>query len=374
MAGAPTTVRTETNGPLVTGLAVGFMSATVLFMAGRFYTRGVILRSIGKDDWSMLAATVFAVVNSVATCFEVKYGMGRHSENVTPAEGLEQLKFLLVAILHYNMGMNVVKLGFLFQYRRIFQNEVVQRICFWFIIYVCLWACVQATILGLACLPISIIVPSMADTCIDTLPIWYFSSGMSMGTDILIFCIPIPSVVKLQLPLKQRIMVLGIFCLGFFVCIISVYRMFTLKAGVISLDPSWENIGAAIWSCIELNVSIIASTLPTLRPLIARILPGIGLSSARNDRTTYLRYGSESAAIRAGALKSVESRKRKTNSVSTEELALGDMRPSPVGSTSDNVAYAHASAVPGKTFYHERENDESHIVMTTEISVNSHAR
>jgi hypothetical protein len=38
---------------------------------------------------------------------------------------------------------------------------------------------------------------------------------MSMATDILIFSIPIPSVLKLQLPLKQRIMVLGIFCLGF---------------------------------------------------------------------------------------------------------------------------------------------------------------
>jgi hypothetical protein len=25
-------------------------------------------------------------------CFEVKYGMGRHSENVSPEEGFEQLK------------------------------------------------------------------------------------------------------------------------------------------------------------------------------------------------------------------------------------------------------------------------------------------
>ena len=58
MADLPPTIRTETNGPLVTGVAVGFVSATVLFVAGRFYTRGVILGSIGKDDWSMLIATV----------------------------------------------------------------------------------------------------------------------------------------------------------------------------------------------------------------------------------------------------------------------------------------------------------------------------
>ncbi|KAL2131361.1 hypothetical protein VTI74DRAFT_5196 [Chaetomium olivicolor] len=373
MAELPSTIRTETNGPLVTGIAIGFMSATALFVAGRFYTRGVILRSLGKDDWSMLIATIFSVVNSIAMCFEVKYGMGRHSENVTPEEGLEQLKFLMVSILHYNLGMNVVKLGFLFQYRRIFQgNVILQRICYCFIIYVCLWACVQATLLGLACLPISIIVPSMAKTCLDTLPIWYFSSGMSMATDILIFCIPIPSVLKLQLPLRQRIVVLGVFCLGFFVCIISVYRMFTLKTAVISQDASWENIGAAIWSCTELNVSIIASTLPTLRPLFARLLPGLGLSSARNERSTYyLRYGSESAAMRAGAFKSAESRKNEIQSISTEELALQEMRPSPTGSAS--YVYAHASADPGKSFYNG-ENDESRIVMTTEISVDSRAR
>lgn len=51
-------VRTESNGPLVTGVAVGFLSAAAVFMALRFYTRGVILKNIGKDDWTMLVALV----------------------------------------------------------------------------------------------------------------------------------------------------------------------------------------------------------------------------------------------------------------------------------------------------------------------------
>jgi hypothetical protein len=294
----------------------------------------------------------------------------------------------MVSVLAYNVGMNIVKLGFLFQYRRIFQGPVMQRICFWFIIYVCLWACAQAVLLGLSCLPISYIVPSMAATCLDTLPIWYFSSGMSMATDIAIFCIPISSVLKLQLPLRQRIVVLGIFGLGFLyvpltaktltlanppsVCIISVYRMFTLRAGVISQDPSWENIGAAIWSCVELNVSIIASTLPTLRPLIVRILPGIGLSSAGNERTAYLRYGSESAAIRAGAFTTSGRRKAtKIESISTEELALQGVKPGPDGGA---YMYAHASADRDMGFYNKGDRGDIHIIRTTEISVDSHAR
>lgn len=53
------TIRTESNGPLVSGIALGFVSAATLFVAGRFYTRAVILGSLGKDDWSMLIATVW---------------------------------------------------------------------------------------------------------------------------------------------------------------------------------------------------------------------------------------------------------------------------------------------------------------------------
>ncbi|KAG7119695.1 hypothetical protein HYQ45_014873 [Verticillium longisporum] len=346
MAELPTTIRTATNGPLATGIAIGFVSASA----------------------------VFSAINSIAMCFEVKYGLGRHSENVSAEEGAENLKFLLVAILNYNMGMNVVKLGFLFQYRRIFEHSAVQKVCYWFMIYVCIWACVQATLLGLACLPISYFVPSMAGTCLDTLPIWYFSSGMSMATDIVIFCIPIPSVLKLQLPLKQRIIVLGIFGLGFFVCIVSIYRMFTLKAGVISQDPSWDNVGVAIWSCLELNVSIIASTLPTLRPLLARLLPGAGLSSARNYHSTYHRYGSTSAAMGGAAFKSTESRSSKMRSISTEELALDDiMMESPATSVPNGIHW-HVSSEPTKSFYLADESKGNHIVRTTEISVDVRGR
>ncbi|KAM0322082.1 hypothetical protein ACHAQA_009711 [Verticillium albo-atrum] len=374
MAELPTTIRTATNGPLATGIAIGFVSASAICVAGRFYTRGVLLGSIGNDDWSILIATVFSAINSIAVCFEVKYGLGRHSENVSAEEGAENLKFLLVAILNYNMGMNVVKLGFLFQYRRIFEHSAVQKVCYWFMISVCIWACVQATLLGLACLPISYIVPSMAGTCLDTLPIWYFSSGMSMATDIVIFCIPVPSVLKLQLPLKQRIMVLGIFGLGFFVCIVSIYRMFTLKACVISQDPSWDNVGVAIWSCLELNVSIIASTLPTLRPLLARLLPSAGLSSARNYHVTYHRYGSTSAAMGGAAFKSTESRSNKMRSISTEELALDDiMMESPAASVPNGI-HSHVSSEPTKSFYLADEPKGDRIVKTMEISVDVRGR
>jgi hypothetical protein len=124
-------------------------------------------------------------------------------------------QFLTFAIYTYNLGMHSVKLGFLFQYRRIFHSKAIQTVCFWFIIFVCIWAVVQTTLSSLTCIPIAIIYPGIANTCLNTLLVWYITAGMSMATDFAIFCIPLRSVWKLQLPPKQRIMVIGIFCLGF---------------------------------------------------------------------------------------------------------------------------------------------------------------
>ncbi|KAK2764835.1 integral membrane protein [Colletotrichum kahawae] len=368
MTATPAVIRTESNGHIVSGIAIGFVAASAAVLSLRLYTRLVLLRTAGKDDLSIVVAELFAIIVTVATCLEVKYGMGRHVENVSLEETLQQLKFLLVAVLHYNMGMNVVKVSFLFQYRRVFPPKGVQRICLWAMVFVVVWACAQATLLGTSCLPISIVVPSTASFCLNTLPIWYFSSAISMATDIMIFCIPLPSVLKLRLPTKQKAMLFGVFSLGFFVCIISVYRMFTLRTAVYSEDPPWENIGAAIWSAIELNTSIIAASLPTLRPLLAKWLPGAGLSSAHKSGTSaYPRYGSSSGIGRSN-FKELKSNNTQRE-VSTEELVLKDMIASQSGATP--AVYSHVTTEPktGHVGQELRGDFRNKIMVTRETTI-----
>ena len=149
--------------------------------------------------------------------------------------------------------------------------------------------------------------------------------------------------------------------------------MFTLRAGVISTDPTWENIGAAIWSSIELNTSIIASALPTLRPLITRMLPGMGFSTAGTKHSNYPRYGNISGVGRATASRTHETKSSKVQSISVEELTLKDMNSSPSGSISAGI-YSHASADHAGRFSPQEGHDERRIVKTTEISVNSGSR
>lgn len=161
------------------------------------------------------------------------------------------------------------------------------------------------------------------------------------------------------------------------VCIISVYRLSTLYSGVVSPDPSWDNIGAAIWSAVELGVSILASNLPTLRPLLARLLPGIGLTSDQRYRSSYMRYGR--SAQPGGPQKSNPTRKSLTGerggrseSVGTEELALREMDPERGGSVTGN--YAIASSNRETSFAAMDHENSGQIIMTTDITVNSGRR
>lgn len=60
----------------------------------------------------------------------------------------------------------------------------------------------------------------------------------------------------------------------------SILRLPSLKKASISTDFSYDNIGIAIWSCIEVNVAILCACLPALKPLISHFFPGL-LSTAK---------------------------------------------------------------------------------------------
>jgi hypothetical protein len=213
------------------------------------------------------------------------------------------MKALFAVILTYNLANNVAKMSFLLQYRRIFSNARVKQICFGLLIFVFLWAIIQLILLGMSCVPVATIVPTMADKCLNTLPVWYFSSAMNIVTDFVIFLVPLPSVYGLKLHKQQKILVFSIFCLGFLsvfsvlpdgislinnsTCIISIVRIFTLRVAAVTEDPTWDNTEAACWSLIELNCGILCASLPTLRPLLGKIVPGLASTRRANEYQMY---------------------------------------------------------------------------------------
>lgn len=150
--------------------------------------------------------------------------------------------------------------------------------------------------------------------------------------------------------------------------------MCTLRGAVKSQDPPWDNVGAAIWSVIELNCAIICASLPTLRPLVAKVVPG--MSSNHSNRATYERYGSKyaatSSASRARSRPTFLESKPTPRSVSTEELALNDVVTAGGGSDLHGAlprVYVEAGA---RNAAYLSRDDSKYIMVTRETTVRKH--
>lgn len=88
--------------------------------------------------------------------------------------------------------------------------------------------------------------------------------------DVFILSLPVSNVWQLQMPLRQKILVSGLFLLGGFVCISSGVRLYIVLSMNFNnhADSSWNYYGVAVWSAAEINTAVISACLPTIRPVL----------------------------------------------------------------------------------------------------------
>ncbi|KAK8097579.1 uncharacterized protein PG998_013065 [Apiospora kogelbergensis] len=275
----------------ITSILTVFSAVSTIVVALRIYTRTKILNSFGIDDAVILGALVLTIGSAVAIGLEGKFGLGTHTW-VQPLEDfIPYMKSFYVSIILYNVGVCLIKVSILLQYRRIFTQKATQWMSAGLLSFMLAWTVCLSVLLPLVCYPVDKFwEPALPGSCVDQLAVWYVMAGVNIITDFAIFVIPLPVIKSLQLPTKQKMLLVVVFGLGLFTCIISCLRIRTLKMASLTKDPNWDNTDAALWSFIELCIGVLTSSLPTLRPLIAAALPRVFGSSA--GRRGYHDYSS----------------------------------------------------------------------------------
>ncbi|CAK7213596.1 hypothetical protein SBRCBS47491_001859 [Sporothrix bragantina] len=270
----------QTKVPEIISIVTVCCSVTSFLVILRLITRAWIVRAFGPDDWVLMVAQVLAVAAAVAIGLEQHFGMGHHVwtiEDLTP-----YTQSFYSSILVYNAALVTVKISIVLMYRRIFVGTWIRRANWAMLIFLIAWGIALVTSLSMLCLPIQRLWdPSVEGHCIDFVPAFFAPAVINMVTDFTIFALPLPAIRQLQLPLRQKIILSFILCLGLFTCVISIVRLSTLDAAATSADTTWDNTGAALWSYLELTVAIMAACLPTLRPFVTRFFPKL-MSSGGN--------------------------------------------------------------------------------------------
>jgi hypothetical protein len=124
---------------------------------------------------------------------------------------------------------------------------------------------------------------------IDHLGSWS-NAITNLITDIAIFILPLPVIVRLNMSLGSRIGLVVLFSMGFFICLTTALRMGTLPLTLRTREPTWESAPTNLWSFIEAATGVICACLISLRKSVAALWPK-RWRSTKGTSGAYQQYG-----------------------------------------------------------------------------------
>ncbi|PKX93144.1 putative MFS monosaccharide transporter [Aspergillus novofumigatus IBT 16806] len=291
--------------PEVLVVSIIFFALATVFVALRFVSRIFVVRRVGLHDYLMLLAWLIDFGFSFSLFYATSKGLGLHDYDIPPDDrtGLNRADYAFTVL--YNPALMAVKTSILVFYLTLTKGEKVFR----WANYVTLFA-VNAAGLALTlvnvfqCHPVhaaySYPLPPDAQ-CIDVLTLYLSSSPVNIITDLAILFIPNPILTQMRLPRKQKIILVITFSFGFFVAVVDVIRIAYIQDAATSRriavkdlhyqsasgdDFSWYASLSFMWSVVEVNVSVMCACVPSLKPLVARLIPKLIRDTDENTPNT----------------------------------------------------------------------------------------
>ncbi|KAH6712105.1 hypothetical protein BKA61DRAFT_486494 [Leptodontidium sp. MPI-SDFR-AT-0119] len=274
---------------IVIAIAILLPLATFVFSL-RIYTKRMIIRTLGSDDCKFVYskdAEGFGLVFSWLTIYfkVLNLGLGVHIWDVPLTTfSPHYLKMGIISGLFYGLSFMCTKLSILLLYLRLSPFWLF-RITVWIVVVVTILYSVLGSFEFLFnCRPIAKNwdVTISGGSCIEAFKVFTIHGVINILTDFVMLALPVLLVYKLQLPIKQKVAVAGLFMTGTLVCIVSSIKL-KVTLDLLhshSMDSTWMGVDCWLWTTIEVYVGIICSCLITFKPFLRHHFPGLlGTSS-----------------------------------------------------------------------------------------------
>ncbi|KAK5171718.1 uncharacterized protein LTR77_003354 [Saxophila tyrrhenica] len=268
----------ETRGPALLIVNIIFMILVVAAVAGRFYARTYYKKWFGIDDVMCVFALIFTLATAVVVILaNEKFGWNRHIYDI-PFDWIERANIIaFIAKLTFTFAATFIRLSLICFYYRLVKDSGI-RWFNWVLHASVLWTlAVGITFICLGiwlCSPVESywIFPQMdGATCIDEGKTMLGAGVVNTVSDLWVTIVPIPLIMQLRMPLKQRMGVCVLLCLGMIVTIAGALRTyFTWKSLMDSWDETWHAYSLWICAAVELDIGLICSCAPAWKSLLAR--------------------------------------------------------------------------------------------------------
>lgn len=302
------------------GLAVFAVTVTTLvvgtfFFVARIVCRTLIVRRVSWDDYFMIIAWFLAVGLTTTIDVGTRFGLGKFDVDIPDEDRLPLRKTEYVFSVLYNPALMALKTSILVFYLRLSKNtQQVLRVASWVVLGIVNIAGIVLTLLNIfQCRPVqaAFSLDSGHTQCIPLLTEFICSAPVNIVTDLAILALPIPVLTGMRLPKRQKYILVFTFSLGVFVTIVDVVRIYYLQQAITTMpstatssDPSaifgdspdfaWNASLSLMWSAVEVNVGMICACIPTLKPLIIKILPSAIIDPNGTQNSNISTYATES--------------------------------------------------------------------------------
>jgi len=255
--------------------------ATITFLL-RMYTRFILIRQPGWDDYTMIFCWSLALTSAILVSVAVHYGLGMNITDIKdPQDRMNAVKYLTLAPNFNILSVGIGKTSIVFFLIRLLSGteSTSRKIVLWVIVLISNMLNIAgvSTVLGFCTPTESIWNPDVPGTCID--PQVQLGIGMAQVcynavTDFFLALFPVVIFWNLNVKLRRKIGLLMILGAGVFGAAVTSYKAYSMMnlSSRDNITISWYRI--SIWNGAEMWVLITTANMPTLRPLFSTYFRG----------------------------------------------------------------------------------------------------
>ncbi|KAJ9657700.1 hypothetical protein H2201_008106 [Coniosporium apollinis] len=269
----------QTRGPALVIVNSIFISLVVIAVALRVYTRVYIKRWFGSDDYLICAALVATIgLTTTVLLANTRYCWDRHVWDIPWSVIPGTLKIAFAAKIMFTFAATFIRMSLLQFYYRLTQDSGIRWFTWALHLSHAFNACICISFVALVvfqCNPVSAYwaFPPQLQKCLPEGPVTLGAGIVNCIADLLVASLPIPIVVKLQMPRRQMVGVVMLLSLGFVVTLAGIIRTcFIWKSLMDSYDEMWYAFPLWIAAAVEIDLAMICACAPALRPLVSRYI------------------------------------------------------------------------------------------------------
>ncbi|KAK4169571.1 hypothetical protein QBC43DRAFT_340889 [Cladorrhinum sp. PSN259] len=283
--------------PEANALAHSFTAAAVtlnvisfLLFGGRLWTRSFPVFHMGWDDYVIIAAWILVLTNSTLLILTVPYTFGGDPSAFTLADVIYSNKLAVLSQPIWAWSMVTIKISVAGMLLRLERRKPVRNFLYVMIALQVLLGVYSTIAAVIQCIPLRAawdILGIIKDKkCWSKSAIRYNSisvASFNIVTDVIFALMPITFLIKVQIPVRERVVIALLMSLGVFASAASIVKATISVNFGRTNDPNREGIAMGTWSVVEEQVAFIAACIPCLRKPFQQFLQRLGLVTVNNS-------------------------------------------------------------------------------------------